>query len=257
MNSLILLFKGFFIGIGKIIPGVSGSLIAITLGVYDKLLESISHFYKKENIKFLIPLVSGIVLAIMLTSNLLFYLLNNYYMVTMLFFIGLIIGGMSINKSYIKKKNIFYFLIPFMLVFSLCFIKTDTSVIKSYSFFMMFLFGIIEAITMIIPGISGTAVMMIIGCYGAILNMFSNPISNLKDLIPFGIGLFIGVIILSKIISFLLKKYNNKVNSCILGFTLSSICLLFMKVIESGEKFLIGIPLFIVGLFLGYITDKK
>lgn len=257
MNYLILIFKGFFIGIGKIIPGVSGSLIAITLGVYDRLLESISRFYKKENIKFLVPLGAGIMVAIMLTSNLLTYLLDSYYAITMLFFIGLIMGATSITKESFKGKNIFCFLISFLLVFSLCFVKTKAGIVKDYSFFVMILIGLIEAITMVIPGISGTAIMMIIGCYATILNMFSNPISNLSLLIPFGIGIFIGVIVISKILSSLFRKYNDKINSCILGFTLSSVFLLIIKVFKSKYNLLIGLPFFILGLLLGYITDKK
>ena len=257
MNSLILIFKGFFIGIGKIIPGVSGSLIAITLGVYDKLLEAIGRFYKKENIKFLIPLGVGILSSIILTSNLLAYLLDNYYVITILFFIGLIIGGTSITKASFKGKNILCFLISFLLVFSLCFVKSDVGIVKDYSFFIMILIGLVEAFTMVVPGISGTAVMMIIGCYATVLNMFSNPIGNLNLLIPFGIGTFIGVLVISRILSLLLKKYNDKVNACILGFTVSSIFLLFIKVLEYNDNILIGLPLLIVGIFLGYITSKN
>lgn len=257
MNYLILIFKGFFIGIGKIIPGVSGSLIAITLGVYDRLLESISHFYKKENIKFLVPLGVGIIVAIMLTSNLLTYLLDCYYVIVMLFFIGLIMGGTSITKTSFKGKNIFCFLVSFLLVFSLCFVKSDVGVVKDYSFFVMVLIGLIEAITMVIPGISGTAIMMIIGCYATVLNMFSNPISNLSLLIPFCIGTFIGVLIISKILSFLFKKYKDGVKASILGFTISSIFLLIIKVFESKDNILIGLPFLIIGILLGYITEKK
>lgn len=257
MNSLILIFKGFFIGIGKIIPGVSGSLIAITLGVYDKLLEAIGHFYKRENIKFLIPLGVGILSSIILTSNLLTYLLDNYYVVTILFFIGLIIGGTSITKVSFKGKNILCFLISFLLVFSLCFVKSDVGIVKDYSFFTMILIGLIEAFTMVVPGISGTAVMMIVGCYATVLNMFSNPISNLNLLIPFGIGTFMGVLVISRILSLLFKKYNDKVNACILGFTVSSIFLLFIKVLEHNDNILIGLPLLIVGIFLGYMTSKN
>lgn len=268
MNSVILVFKGFLIGIGKIIPGVSGSLIAITLGVYDRLLEIIGKFYKniKENIKFIFPLGFGIIMAIMSMSKVLSYLLNNYYVITMLFFIGLIMGGIPclINKKGGKKKiNVLCTIISFLLVLSIYFIKiNDTNSIKDYPFYIMFLIGVLDAATMIVPGISGTAIMMILGCYSTILDMFSNLflLSNLHNLVPFSLGLFVGLILISRIISFLLKRYSTQTNYCILGFTFSSIFLLMfevLKVYTNISSILIGLILMIIGFLTGYITEKK
>lgn len=268
MNFVILIFKGFLIGIGKIIPGVSGSLIAITLGVYDRLLEIIGKFYKniKENIKFTLPLGLGILLAITSMSKVLSFLLNNYYVITMLFFIGLIMGGIPciINKkSKQSKTNILCTIISFLFVVSIYFIKIDdTSSIKDYPFYVMFLIGVLDAATMIIPGISGTAIMMILGCYSTVLNMFSNLflIDNLNNLIPFLMGILIGIISISRVISYFLKKYSAQTNYCILGFTMSSVILLMFEVIKAYTNFysiFIGLFLMIIGFLIGYITEKK
>ena len=119
----------------------------------------------------------------------------------------------------------------------------------------MFLIGILEAATMIIPGISGTAIMMLIGCYEKVLNMFSNTLSfsNLKDLIPFLIGVGVGVIIISKIISLCFQKYKEQSYSFIIGLMLSSVLLLtasFITKITGLTEMLIGIFLFIIGIKL-------
>lgn len=268
MNTLILIFKGFFIGIGKIIPGVSGSLIAITLGVYDKLLNVASNIFKdlKENIKFIIPIGIGLLLSVVSTSRLISYLLSNYYVVTMLFFIGLIIGGVPSTIRKIKYKsniNILYAVISFLFVLSIYFIKTSNpNTIKDYPFYIMFLIGILDAATMIIPGISGTAIMMILGCYNTVLNMFSNAfnIDNLTNIVPFFIGVVVGIIMISKIISYFFKKYNEQTNYCIIGFICSSCLLLIIQILEFDINFvnvLIGIILMILGFIISYNMEKK
>ena len=99
-----LFIKGFIIGIAKIIPGVSGAMIAVSFNIYDKLINSITNFFddKKNNLKFLIIVGSGILLSIVLCSNMIRYFINNYYLITMMFFISLIVGG-TFNFS----KNLF------------------------------------------------------------------------------------------------------------------------------------------------------
>ena len=92
---ILLTIKGFFIGLANIIPGVSGGTIAITLGVYEKLIGCISHIFKnlKENIKFLLPIIIGAGISILLLSKVISYSLENYVLPTILFFIGAILGG--------------------------------------------------------------------------------------------------------------------------------------------------------------------
>ncbi len=264
--NLTLILKGFLIGVGKIIPGVSGSLIAITLGVYDKMLGCVSNFFKniKENIKFLMPIGIGILLSIVLTSKLLSFLLTNYYIIVMLFFIGLIIGGIPTPKTKSKvNKNILFTIITFTLIIVLCFIKTGSdNEIHHYSILTLFLIGMLDAATMIIPGISGTAIMMVLGCYNTVLNIFSNIylLDNMKQAIPFFLGVGFGIIILSKIISFCFKKYNEQTYYCILGFMLSSILLLITNVFKANGnifEYLTGFILFIIGCKAGKILEKK
>ena len=104
---MINIFKGFIIGIGKVIPGVSGALLAISMNVYDKSIYYVKNFNnnRKSSTKFLIPLGIGIVLGIILFSKVINYLLDNHYSMTMFFFIGLIIGTLINLIKEMKKKN--------------------------------------------------------------------------------------------------------------------------------------------------------
>lgn len=259
----ILFIKGFFVGLGKIIPGVSGSVLAMTLGIYDKLLNIISSFYKniKENIKFVFPIALGIFISITLGSNIIFFLLNNYFVITIMFFIGLIIGGVPnlLRKTNFKSyKNIVIFLISFMIIISTSFVSSN-KISNNYSFIEMFLIGIVEAISMIVPGLSGTAIMMMLGCYNTVLVMFSNVFSNINILIPFLIGALTGIIILSKIVAYFLKNYEKETYSSVLGFLIASILILIgesIAKITDMKSIFIGIFLLFVGTFLSKLLDK-
>lgn len=267
MNNINLIIKGFLIGIGKIIPGVSGSIIAIMLGVYDKLMESIGSFFCniKEHIKFLLPILIGIGLSIILMSKLLFNMLDKYYFITMSFFIGLIVGGVPCLIKKVKVfniKNIIFFIISFVIIFSLSFIDNNKSFgVNDYPLYIFFFIGLLDAATMIIPGISGSAIMILLGCYGSVLDLFSNAytFSNIIKLIPFFIGVMLGVYFISKIVSYCLKKYSQESFSCILGFLLSSCLLLLMELFKCNINVMsifLGIILLIIGIIISTLLEK-
>jgi len=268
-----LIIKGFMIGFAKIIPGVSGAVIAMSIGVYKKAIFCISNFFKSpfENIKFLLPLMIGIFLSVIIGSKAVLFLLNNFYLPTMLLFIGLIIGGTinTYNKVKINNINKFQYLIMivcFIFVFALSFVGHQNFFIisenKLFHFLLFGFIGFIDAVTMVIPGISGTAVMMLLGLYDLLLgllsslNSISNIILNLNSLIPYILGLFITVIILSRIMNYLLQKKETTTYCGIIGFSLSSILLLFLETFNGNYNiFEIIISLFF--LVLGFFISKK
>lgn len=257
----ILLIKGFIIGIAKIIPGVSGSMIAIYLGLYEKAIDSISNFFKdlKRNIIFLGTIGAGVLFAILIFSKIIHYLLLNYYYITMLFFIGLLFGSL---KSFSKLINIktktesFIFLVSF-LIGIISFKQKSDSYIYSDDLFnnlYVILIGFIDAITMIIPGLSGTAIFMLLGCYSFFLSIFTNiSVYNIKIIFLFIIGLVSGVVIVSRIMNYLLKKKSRIVYPIIFGLSLSSILILLLNVIKIDGNILNGLLFFIVG----FIIAKK
>lgn len=264
-----LILKGFIIGIGKIIPGLSGALLAITLGVYEKAIDAIGNFFKDpiNNFKYLFPLGIGIVLSIILTSKLILFLLNNYYLWIMLLFIGLIIGGIIpiIKKVNIKKNKISYligFVFSFILVISLSFIDNNlflTNINNPILESMIYLLiGAIDAATMIIPGISGTAVMMLLGVYELLLDLlsFNNVFSNLNIYIPYILGIIIIVISLSKLISYLFNKKTGLMNFIILGFSLSSILILLIDLFCNYNVKIYELLILPIGIYLSNLFEK-
>ncbi|MDO5568542.1 MAG: DUF368 domain-containing protein [bacterium] len=265
-NNFILLIKGFLIGIGKIIPGVSGALIAITLNVYDKGISSITKFFDdiKDNAKFLFFIGLGILLSIVTFSKLVAYLLNNHYFITMIFFIGLMIGGIPslIKKHQFKLSNNIIFIISFIIIILFSLINTNNTynITNTYNdYFHFFFAGLIDASSTVIPGISGTAMLMLFGYYNAIITALGNlssltiTLTNLNIIIPFTAGLTIGIIIITKIISFFLTHHNSKTFSFINGITISTILILIINTLSyslSLWKIIISLPIFILGFFI-------
>ena len=231
-----LILKGFIIGIGKIIPGVSGALLAISFNVYDKLINSITNFFdnKKDNFLFLFNLGIGIILGIILFSKIIIYLLNNYYLYTTIFFTGLILGGIipltkNINKN---KKNITLIIISLISIILLSILNTNNNYILKNNFIDILYFmygGILEAIGTIIPGVSATALLMLNGLYDIIISAISNI--NLKVLIPFSFSMFISILLLLKITNYLIKKYYQSTCSIIIGISFGTIIMLLLKVL--------------------------
>lgn len=270
--NIMLFIKGLIVGLGKVIPGVSGAMLAITMGIYDKGINVISNFFNniKDNIKFTINVGLGIVVAIIFGSKMIVFLLDNFYLPTMLLFIGLIMGGIpgfikTIDKSPSKKD---YLYTIFCFILASMFLLVDNENIASISnfnikiYFILFIMGIVDAATMIIPGISGTAILMLLGYYDIIMNTFSNLTNlsiityNLNILIPFGLGMAFGVIILAKIINYFLNNYRCKTYMCILGLALSSICLLFFKTLNNSYNPL-EVIISLVMLVIGFNVSKK
>ena len=235
-----LILKGIIIGVGKIIPGVSGSMLAISMGIYQRLIDSINNFFKypKNNFKFLFKIAIGVIISIVFLSNIILKCLDNYYLITMFFFIGLIIGGTKDIKVNIDKKNNYIAYISFIVVTLLGLISIDNEIVITNNIlnFLYFIFiGFIDAFTMVVPGISGTATLMMLGAYSSVIYMFSNifDVSNFKVLIPFSVGMVLGILITVKIVNYLFNKHKSKTYSAILGFSMSTIALMFIRSIKS------------------------
>lgn len=275
-EKIFLVAKGFFIGVANIIPGVSGGTLAITLGIYEKIIESISHFFKnwKEHVAFLLPIGIGAILSLLLLSNVIGYSLENFPVPTVLFFIGLILGGIpllmkKVKGEFQKPSNLVIFGMMFFLVASFSFLKSGTAVVSFENmnflgYFLLFVIGVVAAATMVIPGISGSFMLMLLGYYEPIINTiralthFENVFENLLILVPFGIGVAVGIILVAKLIEYLLKKFEIKTYFAILGFVLASIISIVMGLSDASFTILnclagafFGIGGFVIAYFLG------
>ena len=263
------IIKGIIIGVAKIIPGLSGAVLMISFNLYDKAISALTNFFdnKEKNFLFLSELGIGILIGIVLFSKIISFFLEKYFFLTTIFFIGLILGGITtITKEFNKtKQNIIITIITFLIVVSLSITKinttyTTTNTIKDSTIF--FISGLLEAIGTIIPGISSTALLMLIGIYKKYITTISNILNisllkeNLSFIIPFSLGLLIGIITISLLINYLFQKHKEKTFAIILGFSFSSIFILIIKLIpyiNNITNILIGILL----LLIGYLITNK
>lgn len=264
---MLLILKGIIIGIGKVIPGVSGSMLAISMGIYQKLIDSVNNFFKypKENLKFLLKISVGVVISIVFLSNLILNCLNKYYLVTVFFFIGLIIGGFEDIKQNTKKRYNYVAIISFITIIILGFININNKVNITNTFLniLYFIFiGFIDALTAVVPGISGTATLMMLGAYEKVMGLYSNIfnfsiiLDNLKLLIPYITGMLIGIIVTVKLINYLFKNYKEKTYNSILGFSLATIVLMFIKCLNSFYT-ITHLIMGFIALFIGIFITKK
>ena len=258
MNNFFLIFKGFIIGVAKIMPGVSGAILSISFGVYERILYIISHPFKVkfDDLKFLLFLLIGAVLGIVLLCDTLKWCLNKYYFITMCVFIGLIFGGFSEITNEIKNYKLSYL---FLFIISLCIVLFLTSLgsggeSSSNHYFIM---GSIESATTIIPGISGTAIFMALGWYESLLETikgvltFSTPI----DISFYFLSWFIiSTILISWVITYAFRVRKNEAYVCVLGFMCASLFGMISSLFDYFNTFnlLLGIILFSLGYFITY-----
>ena len=277
-NKIILILEGMIIGIANIIPGVSGGTLMITLGLYEEVIDTISHFFKnfKKNLKFVIPLAIGMVLSILLLSKVISVCLDKYPFPTVLFFVGLILGGIPLlwNKAKAAKgkwSNWVVFGITFAIVLTFAFLKSGNyevslNNLNLLGYIYLFIIGIISAATMVIPGISGSFVLMLLGYYEPIVNTikdltnFSLLGHNLLILIPFGLGIIIGIVLIAKLIEYLLHRYPVKTYYGVLGFVLASLVAIIKPILittPSIIEIVISVILIITGILIAYKLGDK
>ena len=278
MKNIILMLKGMVIGVANIIPGVSGGTLMITLGLYEEIINTISHFFKnfKKNLKFILPIAIGMVISILLLSKIISLCLDKYPFPTTFFFIGLILGGIPLlwrKASAAKGKidNWIVFIITFGIVLTFAFLKSGDAVVDLTNldlsgYLMLGLVGVVSASTMIIPGISGSFVLMLLGYYKPIVDTIKN-LTNLENigqniliLIPFGIGLVLGIVGVAKLIEYLFNKYPVKTYYGVLGFVIASIAAIIMPLLSispSIMEVIVAIILVIVGGIIAYKLGDK
>ena len=218
------------VGIANIIPGVSGGTMMVAMGLYDKLIHAITHLKSefKNSMKLLIPIFIGAGAAIVILSRLFEFLLENYPIPTNFAFCGLIAGSLPFIFNKVKGHSvstgkIAAFLIFFGIVILMALLGDTNGKAADVSFgiinmIKLFSVGIIAAATMVVPGVSGSMMLMLLGYYDTILktiNQFIDAVvafdingilTQCKVLIPFGIGIVIGIFLIAKLIEFIFSK---------------------------------------------------
>ncbi len=286
------IIKGVMIGIANIIPGVSGGTMAVSLGIYDRLIGAVSGLFKefKKNIAFLIPIIIGCGIGIVGFTYAIEYLLDKHTFVTCMAFVGLILGGLPAIISSMKSKmtsggigvfGILAFVIAFVISSGMPLLKESKDAltviaVTPVNMVILFILGVVASATMVIPGVSGSMMLMIFGYYYAIINTIKTFLDNLrafdlmgmKDgillLAPFGIGVILGIFLIAKLITFLFEKYGVQTFCAILGLVISSPIAIFINtglVSKLGSlsiwEILFGIVLMGAGAFVTVFVGEK
>lgn len=244
-SNLIILLKAFIIGSSMSVPGVSGGTMAILLGVYDKLISSISNFFKdiKGNFLFLAKFCIGGVLGIGSLAFVIKWLLEVLPIPVSFFFLGAVMGGIpalykKTKESPITLSSFIYFVLGFIVVISIGFIpagnfdfSTGSGLIR---IFMLLITGIIIAVALVLPGISTSHMLIVLGMYDTMLLAITE--FNIMYLGILGVAVLIGVILTTKPIEWTMNKYPHQTYCMIIGFVLGSTSEIF------GDKIIPAIP---------------
>ena len=267
MKKFIEYFKYFLSGIvfgtANVIPGVSGGTMLVVFGIFDRLTESISGIKKIfQNIGFLLTFGLGAGAGIIFSAKVIGKLFENFPTQTNMFFIGLILGGVPLIYKFgtSEKKIKPLCVVPFILAFAVVIGFTvldnlniiNLSMTAPEGFDLLFsvkimLCAMLAAVTMIIPGISGSFVMMLLGVYETIIGAIDS--FNFYILVPFAIGAVIGIIFGAKLISFLIKKNRLMVYSALMGLVIGSV----YAILPSGFGFNLTTGYGFVFLLLGVL----
>jgi len=281
MQNLFFVLAGVLFGLANVIPGVSGGTMAVVFGVYERLIGILSDPIKgiKKEWKFILVFGVGAVIGILAFGKLMNWLLERYPAQSAMFFVGVILGSLPMlfkssfmqgGKVRVTAGTLIAFLVGFGIMIPMI-AAGNTDEAKEAAkagaalgsvdvgqALLMLVYGVIASSTMIIPGISGSFVMLLLGVYGKIIAAVaaltsSNLMSAVILLLPFGIGVVLGLVFCSKLIKFLLKKYPNITYAAIFGFVVGSIGCVFpgFKNID-----LIGVIALIAGIVVLWACDR-
>ncbi len=283
-------FISIFVGAGAIAPGLSGGTLAIIMGLYERCIAAIGSLFKTpvKSIRMLLPVGAGVVVGIVAFSTAQKLLLGNYLMQTMFCFMGLIIGSLPFlfreanEKDPITRKNAITRIIPFVVTFALGILLTVldripidiTPVALAMSpvvFIRLMFIGVLIAASLIIPGISGTVLLVMIGQYGLVLNavsdlknilklpmaspeMIQGMVDNILVLVPLTLGALGGGLLFAFLINFLFKRWHGVTYAGILGFVTGSVFALYPvdENVGMNADTYVSIALMLAGIVLAY-----
>ncbi|CEF19391.1 DUF368 domain-containing protein [Staphylococcus xylosus] len=269
------LWKGFAMGTTDLVPGVSGGTIALLLGIYDDFIRSISGIFSKrfwESLKFLIPIGLGMVIAIGVLSKLINYLLSTHTVPTMFFFIGLIGGIIPYLLKTSKFKQTFNTLHYILLVLGIVIIVVitllnngdkhagETLTLNSGLVIKYFIAGMCASSAMLLPGISGSFMLLVFGVYGTVMFAISEFMSlnfaAIPILLTVGFGVICGFLFSSKLIQYLLSYYTFLTYALIIGFVVGSLYAVFPGLPSTFITWIISIITLILGFVISYKLGK-
>lgn len=241
-HYIILVLKGIGMGAANVIPGVSGGTVALITGIFEELIDSIKsfdlaavkllfsgkfkEFAKHVNLWFLVSVFLGAGISIVSLAKILDFLFSNYPIYIWAYFFGLIIASIYFVGRTVKKWNfsvVFTFLIGTTIAMSISFLNPAT---ENENFIYLIVCGVVAVCSMILPGLSGSFVLILLGNYQlVVLNAINNV--RFEILLPVAIGAVVGLVAFSHLLSWIYKKFRDQTISTLTGFILGSLAILW------------------------------
>ncbi|HCX2806422.1 TPA: DUF368 domain-containing protein [Staphylococcus aureus] len=274
------ILKGFAMGTSDLVPGVSGGTIALLLGIYNQFIASISGIFSRRfwpSFTFLIPIIIGMLLAMGSLSNLFNYLLSQHHIPTMFFFGGLIIGivpyllKISNYKTSFTTKHYMMVIAGIAILIVITLMNNgdkhagETLTLSTGLIIKYFIAGMCASSAMLLPGISGSFMLLVFGVYGTVMLAISEVVklnfAGLPILLAVGFGVLAGFIISSKIIQYFLTHHRLMTFALIIGFVVGSLFAVFPGLPTNIMMWFVSLVVFIIGfivsLTLGRITAEN
>ncbi|HAR4989305.1 TPA: DUF368 domain-containing protein [Staphylococcus aureus] len=274
------ILKGFAMGTSDLVPGVSGGTIALLLGIYNQFIASISGIFSRRfwpSFTFLIPIIIGMLLAMGSLSNLFNYLLSQHHIPTMFFFGGLIIGivpyllKISNYKTSFTTKHYMMVIAGIAILIVITLMNNgdkhagETLTLSTGLIIKYFIAGMCASSAMLLPGISGSFMLLVFGVYGTVMLAISEVVklnfTGLPILLSVGFGVLAGFIISSKIIQYFLTHHKLMTFALIIGFVVGSLFAVFPGLPTNIVMWFVSLVVFIIGfivsLTLGRITAEN
>ncbi|EOB9152057.1 DUF368 domain-containing protein [Staphylococcus aureus] len=274
------ILKGFAMGTSDLVPGVSGGTIALLLGIYNQFIASISGIFSRRfwpSFTFLIPIIIGMLLAMGSLSNLFNYLLSQHHIPTMFFFGGLIIGivpyllKISNYKTSFTTKHYMMVIAGIAILIVITLMNNgdkhagETLTLSTGLIIKYFIAGMCASSAMLLPGISGSFMLLVFGVYGTVMLAISEVVklnfTGLPILLAVGFGVLAGFIISSKIVQYFLTHHKLMTFALIIGFVVGSLFAVFPGLPTNIVMWFVSLVVFIIGfivsLTLGRITAEN
>jgi len=264
MCFIIKLIKGLILGLAGLTAG-AGSF-AIVMGIYNRGMEILAHPFRefKENIKFLFPIVLGVVVSVLFFGNMVDYLVTNYDAFTKSVFLGLILGGIPAlikiaNQKGFKKTYLIPLAVSLLGTLGLTFVANNIGETQDTTRDILMIeyviYGAIYAVGAIIPGMTTLHILVALGVLGPIMEGFMDL--NWNIVIPFGIGYITIVILFAKLVTYLFEKFYGYTYYAVLGFAITSLLMILPTVTNMKEGFICLILFTISTLIMWYVTTLE
>lgn len=264
-NKLNIIYKGVLIGSTMLVPGVSGGSMAMILGIYDRLIESVSSFFKdvKSNALFLLFFMFSAGLGMLLLAKPILALLEAYPKTMGFFFIGAVAGGIPAvyTQAQIKEfswKYVLYIIVGLVVVGALSLFPVDLFIQNAgtggYSGVFLLVAGVVAAVALILPGISVSYLLLIMGLYHELMRAISEL--DMTFLFPMGVGLLCGIILLTKALEFVMIRYPQVSHLTILGFVIGSLAEVFPG-LPVGTEWILCILAAAIGFYFIFTLSKS